>query len=261
MVRGLYTAASGMLTQEMRLDVATNNIANVNTQGYRPDRAVVSSFDTLLLQRMYDPTQIPFDPMARKIDPMPTVGRLGTGCYVSEINTNFNAEGPIEVTGKPLDLAVCGTGFFSVQTAQGVRYTREGAFLRNTGNVIVDEDGNPLLGQNGPITIPANVLTEDVSVGIDGTVMAGDQILDRLAVVDTLPGAEKVGYNLVNAIGGTAPVGPNTRVQQGAIERSPVQVVREMVDLIQVQRTYEANQKVVTAEDETLEKLLQHVAA
>jgi flagellar basal-body rod protein FlgF len=260
MVRGLYTAASGMLTQEMRLEVATNNLANVNTQGYRPDRAVVSSFDTLLLQRLYDPYQVPFDPLKRKIDPMPTVGRLGTGCYVSEINTNFAAEGPIEVTGRPLDLAIGGRGFFSVQTPQGVRYTREGAFLRNTDNVVVDEDGNPLLGRNGPLTIPANVGTEDISIGTDGTVRAGNQILDQLQVVDTLPGAEKVGYNLVNATGGTTPAPPETRVQQGAIEHSPVQVVREMVDLIQVQRSYEANQKVVTAEDDTLERLLQSVA-
>jgi flagellar basal-body rod protein FlgF len=260
MVRGLYTAASGMLTQEQRLDVATNNLANVNTQGYRPDRAVVSSFDVLLVQRLYDPYKIPFDPLKRKLDPMPVVGKLGTGCYVSEIATDFAAQGPIEYTEKPLDLAIDGQGFFSVQTPTGVRCTRESAFIRNVDNQVVDEDGNALLTETGPLTIPANVATEDISIGIDGTVRAGDQIVGRLQLVDALPGAQKVGYNLVEATGGTTPVGPEVRVQQGAVELSPVQVVREMVDLIQVQRTYEANQKVVTAEDETLEKLLQSVA-
>jgi len=249
-----------MLVQEQQLDVVTNNLANVNTQGYRPDRAVVTSFDRMLVQRLYDPVRLPFDPVRREFDPMPVVGRLGTGAYVSDIVTDFAAQGPVEVTGRPLDLALDGKGFFAVQTPNGVRYTREGTFLRNTQDTLVDEEGNALLGTNGPVVIPGLTRTEDVSIGEDGTVRAGDAIVDRLQVVDLAPGAQKVGYNLVDALGGTVPVGSDVRVRQGAIERSPVQVIREMVGLIQVQRAYEANQKVVTAEDDTLEKLFQNVA-
>ncbi len=259
MVRGLYTAASGMLTQEMRLEVTTNNLANAATQGYRPDRAVVSDFRALYLNRLYDPERVPFDDDL-EFDPMPKIGYLGAGSYVSEIHTDFDAEGPISATSRPLDLAINGRGFFAVQTETGVRYTREGTYMRDLNDFVVDEDGNQLLGLNGPIQLPAGAPTEEVSVGWDGTVEANGQVVDRLQVVETLPGAQTVGYNLVDAIGGVQPVGPETRVQQGAVEMSPVEVVREMVGLIEVQRAYEANQKVVQAEDQSLEQLLQKVA-
>ena len=271
MVRGLYTAASGLLTQEMRLEVTTNNLANVATEGYRPDRAVVHDFNALLLHRLYDPIETPFRPNLR-IDPMPTIGRLGTGSYVHEIHTDFDAQGPIEMTKRPLDLAIDGTGFFALNTPQGVRYTRAGRFVRDANDFVVNEDGHQLMGQNGPIRLPPGANLDDLHIDGDGNVAIGQTPIDRLVLVNVLPGpvregytlngAQKVGYNLVDAVTGTAPVDPTqTRVQQGAIEHSPVNVVREMVGLIEVQRTYEANQKVVLAEDESLDRVLQRISA
>lgn len=258
MVRGLYTAASGMLTQEMRLEVATNNLANVDTTGYRPDRSVVADFDAMLISRLYDPMDMPFHP-SRRIDPIPTVGRLGLGSFVTEINTDFEAQGPVDTTDRPLDLAIDGTGFFAVQTDAGVRYTRAGRFVTDLNNFIVSEDGNQLLGQNGPIQIPAGTDLQDVHVDGAGNIAVGEDPVDTLILVDVLPGAEKEGYTLVDATQGVAPVGEDSRVQQGAIELSPINVVREMVGLIEIQRTYEANQKVTNAEDESLDRLLQSV--
>jgi flagellar basal-body rod protein FlgG len=247
-----------MLTQEMRLEVTTNNLANVDTAGYRPDRAVVHDFNALLLSRLYDPIDTPFPPM-RRIDPVPTIGQLGTGSYVQEIATDFRAQGPMQRTARPLDLAIDGTGFLAVQTPQGVRYTRAGSFTRGANDVVVNGDGQALLGQAGPITLPAGTDTNDVLIDPNGNVAVNGQVLDRLIVADVLPGAQKVGYTLVDATGGVTPVGPDSRVAQGVLEHSPVNAVREMVDLIQVQRQYEANQKVVTAEDETLDRLLTNV--
>lgn len=117
MIRGLYTAASGMLAEAERIDVTSNNLANANTAGFKKDVAVTKDFANILITRVNDG------------DEAPAIGRMGTGVIVDEVATTYTG-GSIRTTGNAFDLAIEGRGFFAVQTPQGLRYTRNGTFAK-----------------------------------------------------------------------------------------------------------------------------------
>src|SRR5690554_6574914 len=120
MLRGLYTAGTGMLTQRKRLDVLANNIADANTHGYKKDRVTLESFSEVLVSRINDGSRIPSNP----------VGSINYGVHLDQTHTN-HYQGQLEYTGEPLDFALTGDGFFAVQTPDGIRYTRNGSFSRD----------------------------------------------------------------------------------------------------------------------------------
>jgi len=253
MIRGLYTSASGLVAEMAKTDVISNNLANVNTTGFKKDRAIFRAFPEMDIHRINDPAVIsPKD----KIDPRPFIGVLGTGAMLDEINTDF-AQGAIENTSNPLDLALSGEGFFEVQTQAGVRYTRDGSFTRNQEGYLVTKDGYYVLGQNGPVLLPDG---EDISVNRRGEVYSGGNFVDRLMVVDFADRGQilKEGDNLYTA--GQQPVASGSEVIQGALEGSNVNTIDEMVDLITAFRAYEASQKIVRANDETLDKAVNDIA-
>ncbi|MDK2878686.1 MAG: flagellar basal-body rod protein FlgF [Thermoanaerobacteraceae bacterium] len=253
MIRGLYTAASGLVAEMARTDVISNNLANVNTSGFKKDRAIFRAFPEMNIHRIGDPAVLsPKD----KIDPKPFIGVLGTGSMLDEINTNFS-QGSIKNTSNPLDLALTGEGFFEVQTPGGVRYTRDGSFTRNQQGYLVTGDGHYVMGLNGPIQLPDG---KDISINRRGEVFSDGSFVDRLLVAAFADQRQllKEGDNLY--VSNQQPLPSNSEVIQGALEGSNVNPISEMVDLITAFRAYEASQRVVKANDDTLGKAVNDIA-
>lgn len=273
MWRGLYTAATGMITEAKRTDVIANNIANAATTGYKKDVAVHREFENMLIRRVNDHesskagalgTDIgdvtKFKGFGANSNDRPIVGRLGLGDYIGEIAVD-NSQGALESTGNAFDLAIAGTGFFAVQTPDGIRYTRNGAFFRNQNGVLQDIHGYNLLDTTGnAVTIPANVSATSISVAGDGTISANGQNIARIQVVqfNDRRAIQKQGDNFFYAVtdnnGNLAQPQPATgEVMQGMLEKSNTAIVTEMVELIHNHRLYEAGSKAVTTQDTMLE--------
>lgn len=276
MWRGLYTAGTGMVTESKRTDVIANNIANAATAGYKKDVAVHREFKPMLIRRINDHedsnagvgalgTDIgdvtKFKGFGANANERPVVGQLGMGDYISEIAVD-HAQGAYESTGNAFDLAIAGNGFFAVQTQDGIRYTRNGAFFRNQNGVLQDIRGNNLLDIAGnAVTIPPNVTPERFSVGVDGTIsvrganQAQPQILGRIQVVqfNNPQALRKQGDNLFYATADAQPLPATGEVLQGILEKSNTEIVTEMVELIHNHRIYEAGSKAVTTQDAMLD--------
>lgn len=289
MWRGLYTAATGMITEQKRTDVISNNIANAATTGYKHDKAIHREFEAMLIRRVYDHEDggtvglnvSAFNSLANlgtssedvtqfkgfDADPFyrPSIGLLGLGDYIDEIAVDYE-QGALETTGNTFDLAIAGQGFFTVQTPAGVRYTRNGAFFKNQNGVLQDIRGYNLLDTNGnAITIPANVPQSRIVVTGDGTISVTNPNgqNQQIAQIQLVQFAnrfqiQKQGDNLFYAVtdnnGNVAqPQQATGEIIQGVLEKSNVEIVREMVELIHNHRMYEANAKAVITQDTMLE--------
>jgi flagellar basal-body rod protein FlgF len=218
MERGLYIAASGMLAEQVRQNQIANDLANSSTPGYKADRSSQRSFSEMLLHNTSTGQDI---------------GTLGTGVTIAQTTTDLDPAA-LRDTGEPLDFAVEGTGFFSVRTPQGVRYTRNGQFMRSPQGTLTDSKGNQVLGQNG----------RPVAVRADGTVATNPGVFN-------ITGVRKVGDSFFT---GTAAGRANGTVRNGALESSGTDPARAMIDMISSERSYEAGQKAIRTIDETLQK-------
>ncbi len=279
MIRGLYTGASGMVVQQNRLDEIANNLANVDLNGYKKDTAIEKAFPELLIRRMSDDGVYRF-PMG-SVDTTPIVGRLGTGVETNEVYTNFE-QGAMKQTENDFDLALEGGGFMTVRTERGERMTRNGAFHVNTDGYLVTKTGDFVLGENGPVKLKKNnfIIDQDGTIWQNATFAADDKRLvsqqenqweniekvDRLRLVDVkrLRYLQKEGNSYWRATEESGPaeiIGPDARpkIRQGFLEGSNVNAVTEMVEMIEVNRAYEANQKLIQTEDSLLGKLLNEV--
>jgi len=278
-IRGLYTGASGMVVQQNRLDEIANNLANVDLNGYKKDIAIEKAFPELLIRRMSDDGVYRF-PMG-SVDTTPIVGRLGTGVETNEVYTNFE-QGAMKQTENDFDLALEGGGFMTVQTAGGERLTRNGAFHVNTDGFLVTKTGDFVLGGTGPVKLKKNnfVIDEDGTVWQNAAFAADDRRLvsmqenqweaiervDRLKIVDVKRKRylDKEGSSFWRTTeeSGEAVVldGANRpKVRQGFLEGSNVNVVTEMVEMIEVNRAYDANQRTIQTEDSLIGKLWNEV--
>ncbi|HHW92764.1 MAG TPA: flagellar hook-basal body protein [Firmicutes bacterium] len=238
MIRGLYTSASGMAAQLKAQDVSANNLANVNTAGFKKDIPTFVAFPELFLHRLNDGT-----PGVMGTSPLPApVGTLGTGVCLEEVVTG-RSQGAVQETGRELDFALDGEGFFVVNTPWGRRYTRNGSFKEGPGGELVTAAGYQVLGKNGTVIYT-------------GT---GD-LADQLLVVNFPPGTDltKEGDSLYNASTPRQAVA-QPRVIQGALEQANVNVVTAMVEMIAGMRAYEANQRALQTQDQTLEKAVNEV--
>jgi flagellar basal-body rod protein FlgF len=278
-IRGLYTGASGMVVQMQRLDTVSNNLANVDLNGYKRDQTIVKAFPELLLRRMNDDGVYTF-PLG-SVDTTPIVGRLGTGAEVNEVYTVFE-QGPLKQTENPFDLALEGDGFIAVQLPAGERYTRNGAFLLNDQGYLVTKNGDMVLGENGPVQLKKNnfVIDQDGVIYQNATYAGDERRLvsleenewENLERVDRLKIVEferprylrKMGDSFWEATQESGPAlvaaaGDRPKVRQGFLEGANVNVVREMVEMIEVNRIYEANQKMIQTQDGLLGRLITDV--
>jgi len=277
MLRGIYTGASGMLAQDARMDAIANNLANVDKTAYKKDIAVFKAFPDMIIRRINE-SGLGITP-AGSYDTMPYVGKLGTGVELNEVFTNFE-QGSLQRTENAFDLAIEGRGFFTVMTERGERYSRDGSFTINQDGILMTHNGNPVMGENGIIRVHHNnfIVNEHGEVVVNGDLSADPRdvvsmasnnwsnpiVIDRLKIVDfeNIREIKKEGDSMYRETEYSGPPLPpgNFKVVQGFLEKSNVNIVREMVDMIEVQRSYEANQKTVTSHDQTLGKLINEVA-
>ena len=277
MLRGIYTGASGMIAQEARLDAVANNLANVDKTGYKKDLTLFKAFPDMLIRRTNE-SGLGITP-AGSYDNMPFVGKLGTGVEVNEVFTE-HSQGALQRTENDFDLALEGNGFFTVLTERGERYTRNGAFTINQDGILMTHNGNPVLGENGIIRVQKNnfivnergeIVTNNAipddarqMVGEDNNDWSQPGMIDRLKIVnfDNIREIKKEGDSMFREteFSGPARTGAEAKVIQGFLEKSNVNIIREMVDMIEVQRSYEANQKAVQTHDGTLGRLINEVA-
>lgn len=246
----MWIAKTGLDAQQMRMSVISNNLANVNTTGFKKDRA---SFEDMLYQNLRQPGA-----QNSATTTSPTGLMMGTGVRIVATEKN-HSQGSLVSTKNALDLAIQGDGFFQIIQPDGtMAYTRDGSFKLSATGQVVTSNGSLL---QPALTIPPNV--SSISVGQDGTVSvevagAGTQTLGQIQVARFLnpAGLQALGQNLLRetTASGPAQVGPAGlagagQLMQGALEASNVNVVEEMVNMIETQRAYEVNSKAISAVD------------
>ncbi|MCQ2749820.1 MAG: flagellar basal-body rod protein FlgF [Clostridia bacterium] len=244
MIRGLYTAATSMQTQMNKMDIITNNMANANTIGYKKDAMVQDSFSLQL---------------AKRIEKMgdTKVGTVSLGVGTSNVVTNFD-QGNMVNTGGKLDVALSGDGFFVVSSKNGDRYTRAGNFTLNNNGDLTDANGNLVESTTGQAI---HIGTGEVGISNRGCVMVDNVEVGTIKVVDFADKAylTKEGDGLFKTKEGATEKAFEGTVIQGFTEGSNVNSVREMVNMITLNRNYEANSKVIQTEDNLLDKAVNDI--
>lgn len=247
MLRGIYTATTGMIQQSRRLDTIANNLANINTTGYKKDKVINRAFEDELLLR----TGRGQVPSSRGI------GYINHGVYADEIVTSFD-QGNLDQTYKSTDAAILGQGFFTILTDDGVRYTRDGSFSIDSFGRLVTAEGWPVLGEQGEIYLHG----DDYVVDAHGNITRDGMYIDTLLVVDfdnkeTLRKIEDNYY--VNIDENNQPIQFTGEIRQGFLEGSNVQPIKEIADMMVATRTYETNQRIIKMMDDTLGKAVNEV--
>jgi len=259
MLRSLWIAKTGMDAMQTNIDVISNNLANVNTNGFKRTRPV---FEDLLYQTLRQPGA----PSSQQTQ-LPSGLQLGTGVKPSATERIFT-QGNLQLTDNPLDMAINGQGFFQISLPDGsTAYTRDGAFQVNNQGQIVTSGGYPL---NPAITVPAG--TTKINVSNDGIISvqtagqtASTQIGNvQLANFINPAGLESVGQNQyleTTASGAPTVSAPGTNgvgvLNQSYVETSNVNITEELINMIQAQRAYEINSKAIQTSDQMLQKLSQ----
>ncbi|SDA43508.1 flagellar basal-body rod protein FlgG [Butyrivibrio sp. INlla18] len=266
MVKGLYTAYTGMINEQHRMDVLTNNLANANTNGYKKEGATSQSFSDQLALKIKDYTDAPFT--ARGL------GIINPGVKIGEGYVDWS-EGPMKETNNTFDMAIGGYGFFGIEYTNkavnierdvanqtNIMYTRDGNFTLNADGVLVTQDGDYVLSQDGghieldpQLSVEINTLGEIIQ---DGEVVAtvGRFDFEKTTYPDgriTYDNLEHYGENMYIPIDGTNAVESTSPLYAGFLEQSNVSVVDEMVNMIAVQRNYDTNQRMITTVDSSLD--------
>lgn len=265
MLRGFYTAASGMIAQQRQQEALSNNIANANTPGYKADQTAIRAFPEMLLHEMGSSKHIPTSQGGLNFPVQNTIGSINTGVYVQETVPNF-AQGDIRETGTTTDLAIvdgnvpdeAGMLLFAVQNEAGEdRYTRNGNFtvdgqgflVTNHGYYVLDDAGNPIQTNGMEFTVtPEGMLQtpeQQVALGVAYT-----------ADANTLT---KEGNDLLAGETVAVPAGATYSIQQGFLEQSNVNTLQTMTDMMSAYRMFETNQRVLRAYDESLGKAVSEI--
>lgn len=248
MVKGLYTAYTGMLNEQHRMDTITNNLANFSTTGFKKEGATAQSFKDVLGVKIKDTSEwnIP-----RRL------GTLNMGVKIGENYTDYS-EGSFKETGNTWDFAIAGNGFFAIEFTNkagetSVKYTRDGSFTLNQAGDLVTKDGDFVLDQAGNhINIDPLAV---VSTASNGGIYVNGELAATIGLTDfeDYNYLEKYGENMYAPVEGATQIPATGKFVGGYLEQSNVEMVSEMVEMISIQRQYEANQKVVQTMDESLD--------
>ncbi|MEN2998348.1 MAG: flagellar basal-body rod protein FlgF [Brevinematia bacterium] len=280
MVRGVYTGASGMIAQLDNINTIANNLANINTTSYKREISLFKAFPEMLARRVNDNGVVTF-PLG-SYDKAPVVGKFGTGVEINEIQTIFE-QGSLRQTENHFDLALEGEGFFVVETPEGLKLTRNGAFKISNDNYLVTKEGFKVLGENGYIRVKignfkvdkqGNILIDmshdpailDDFVATDRSDIKDQEVVDRIMIVtvDFPRYLKKEGhsyYSTTELSGEMKSIEEDKRpkVHQGFLETSNVNPVVEMVKMISAERAYEANSKTIQTHDTLLGRAVNEV--
>lgn len=261
--KGVYTALSGAMAQSLKLDTIANNIANVNTPGFKRDQQV---FNEYLTANEKPPSVIQVPRIPASIESFyDTQG--GDKSFVDSKGTFTDfSQGSLKHTGNPLDVAIDGPGFFEVSTPQGVRLMRSGNFTLNGQGEVVTKDGFPVLKSGGAGEDPASRVMRvegksPISINDHGEIFEGTNPVGQLSLVNILnpDSLQKVGNSLYGFKVNMAPQMVNIQnpsLRQGFVEMSNVNVVQEMTDMIMTNRIFESTQKAISAYDGMADKLV-----
>ncbi|MDY6986475.1 MAG: flagellar basal-body rod protein FlgF [Thermodesulfobacteriota bacterium] len=253
MSQAIYTATSGARTYTMRLDMLTHNLSNINTIGFKQDRAIFRTYlphSNASVKVTSEETGI-----AHIREVQPPFNTSNTLQVFDGTQTDFSL-GQLRPTGNLLDLALQGNGFFSIETPDGIQYTRNGNFTLNDEGTLVTQNGLPVLGQGGKITITG----KDVIVDAQGNVSVDGQEVGTLDIVDfsDLQTLKKVGSTRFAPTDPTVPgvTADGFAIAQGSLELSNVDPIRVMSAMIEVLRGYESYQKIIKSVDDVNAKAI-----
>lgn len=248
MIRGLYSAANGLMAAEQRHEVIANNMANAATAGYKRQVPVQMGFDQI------------FSATAKRPYFFNADSSPGGGAKVVETFPDYTM-GPLRTTGNHLNMALQGPGFFVVDTPDGARFTRSGDFTRSSDGYLVTPQGYRVQSLTGQ---PIAVDGAEVTIATDGTVTVDGRLAGRLRLVEfeTPERLLRTGDSLYQAtpeVERAMAEAAGTLVEQGQVEMSNVQLPNEMINMMLGLRAYEANQRVIRAADDTMSRLIEQV--
>lgn len=254
MVRALYTAYTGMINEQYRMDIITNNMANADTCGYKQEGVTNQSFDSMLAIKINDESEHYTDR---------AIGNVSLGVKMGEVYTDFS-QGSLRETGNTYDLAISGDGFFKMRVTDrngndSFKYTRAGEFQLTADGYVVDADGNHLQGDNGDVQISTD--TVDVAINQYGEIFEDGAITGQITLTDfeDYDYLSKFGNTMYTAVDGATEKDATGGIEQGWTEQSSVNIVNEMVNLISITRAYETNQKMITNVDKMLDQAVNSV--
>ncbi len=260
MIKGLYTAYTGMINQMNRLDVLTNNLANADTNGYKSEFATTQSFDDVYAFKIKDLTESVNGYHAKNL------GAINLGVKIGEVYTDYS-QGSLNETGNTFDLALGEKGFFAIaftatDGTTSMKLTRDGAFTIDANGYLRTKDGDYVLNQAAALAgNPAATgyiqldPTVETTIDADGNIWQNDQLVATIGVIDVddYDYLEKFGENMYQIEDGGNIIDSGATVYQGYLEMSNVQVVEDMVDMIVISRAYESNQKLIQTIDSMTE--------
>lgn len=248
MIRGLYTSAMGMVVQQKRQENISQNLANIETNSFKKQEMIASAFDRVVVKNK-----------ANSVDNRLTaIGDMHLGVRVDDLYTDFK-QGIVEDTDEPLDFAIEGEGFFTIQLPSGdYAYTRDGSFTLNENGQLTTKQGYLVMADNLE-SIPLR--TEDIQVDSRGMITLPNGQDFALSIVNFAQAQDlqKLGGNLYTIEGGQPIDGNAYTIRQGSLEKSNVNALDELVKMIEVTRSFESNQKAVQAMDDTLGKAVNEV--
>ncbi|MDY6862471.1 MAG: flagellar basal-body rod protein FlgF [Thermodesulfobacteriota bacterium] len=242
---GVFMISSGAIAQEKRFEILTNNLANVNTVGYKGDK---TAFSTFVQSFLYEDKTFNDKPIFMH----------NSQVFLEEVKTDFSA-GKIRKTGNPLDLAIGKEGFFVINTPERKGYTRQGIFTKNKDDFLVTLDGNMVLGEKGKVALDG----KDILISQGGEVVVDGKLIDRLKIVDFSDKNRLRKLNDSFFVPVSSGIKPekvkDPMVYQGFLEHSNVNPIESMVRMIEIQRTYESYQKIIQAIQEITERSVNDV--
>lgn len=253
MIKGFYAAASAMVVGMQRQMVLTHNIDNLDTPGFKQILVSMDDFMntsvTAQSQSSSSPT-LPAVLQSRGFNKLTRVGDLGLGVMTNGEQTDFS-QGALQLTSRPLDVAIQGNGFFRITTAAGERYTKDGRFIKDATGILKTVDGNNVLADGGgTITLPDG----EISIGSDGQIAVDGVDVAKLGIAFFEKPEETLTRDGPNSFTGTGAVTGSTEFQvvQGAVETANADLTQIMTQMIQTSRAYEAAQRLVQTQDELL---------
>ena len=249
MVKGLYTAYTGMLNEQHRMDIMTNNLANASTVGFKKEGSTSQSFDDVLTVKIKD--------SSIGIDNAQKIGTRNPGVKIGENYTDYS-QGSFRITNNTYDLALSGEGFFAIEftNKQGetsTKYTRAGQFTLNKDGYLVTQEGDYVLdSQDRRIRLNTLIGSE---IDSTGTIYQNGQRVAQIQIADfaNYDYLEKYGETYYEPVEGAEKITSDATIESGCLEMANVQIVSEMVNLISITRAYESNQKIIQTYDNTLE--------
>lgn len=250
MIRGLYTAASGMIAGMKKQEIISDNLANIETNGYKANDATLHGFHGLVVQETGGGGPVPFSPFQQRV-----VGTIGSGAFLNEQPINFS-QGTLKRTGGSLDVALQSRGYFAVQTPEGVRYTRDGQFRLDAERRLVTGDGQLLLGENGdaPIIVPPG----EVEIDAQGFITAAGEAIGQLRIRDFADAAMvREGSTMFSTAGPEQALEPN--VTQGSLEQSNVDAVASMTSALGTFQAYSTMQRAFQVQLDSLQRAITEV--